>query len=301
MPLVLGLDCGGSSTRALVVDQTGETVFEGRSGPANLASTPEESLRRHLAEALQDAPEVQAVAACFAGLLTPSDALRAKTYLEPLVQTTNLHIYVDYHAALAADPAAHTIMISGTGCIVVSHDPRHPGKFVKSAGGGPLVGDEGSVFDLGRLALQNSLLAGREKEPSDAFRQSLADQFGGTGRDHVLAALYQSPSPAAKVAKLAPAVVLDYHRRIPYAVESVQTLERRLKENLARHAQAFGPFPEPWNVRLTGGLWDIEPEFFEKLVSDQSGALQGTLDMDIAVLQIPPVHGAVNLAKRHLL
>ena len=228
-------------------------------------------------------------------MLTPSDALQAKAIVQELVPAHKHDVFPDFHAALVSDPTAHTVLISGTGCIVAS---EVDGKIVKSAGGGPLIGDQGSVFDLGRIAIQLTVLSGRDDEPSDLFRQSLTDQFGATDRDHLLAALYQSPSPAARIGKLAPAVIMDFHRRIPYAVEAVNLLIDRITNHLTAHVRAFGPLPTPWNVRLTGGLWSIEPELLTLLDHNLSRSLTDQPERNVEILQTEPIEGAVNLARR---
>lgn len=294
----MGLDCGGSSTRVRIVDESDQTVFEGSSGPANLASTPPEELKTHLREATQDAPQADVCAGCFAGLLTPADRLRAVGILQETVPAKTYQAFPDYHAALASDLAAHTVLISGTGCIIAS---LAQGKLVKSSGGGPLIGDEGSVFDLGRLALRATILQGKGDGLTDVLRQSLVDQFGAEDRDHVLAALYKSPAPAARVAKLAPAVVLDYHRGSSYARQSVYRLMASLVEQLRSHHAAYGPFGDSWNVRLTGGLWNIEPEFAGLLTEQFANAAPETEPTNFQILDKAPVEGAVNLAKNHAL
>lgn len=297
----MGFDCGGSSTKCRVVDDSGEIVYEAKAGSANLATTPLEVIRENFQTVLADAPKPNACAACFAGLLTPADSLRAKGLMAELLPDVPSTVHVDYEAALAADPDANTILISGTGCIVVSHPPvdSKTSTLVKTGGGGALLGDQGSVFDLGRIALRLTLIENPDAPLTDVFKQTLVDLFGASDRDHVLSAVYQSTSPAARVAKIASAVALDWHRRIPYAVESVNQLLANLSRQIVVHATSVKSLPDPWNVRLTGGLWDVEPDWADEFSSypHKWGETQPTT-VEFRILDRPPVEGAVNLAKQ---
>lgn len=51
MGIYVGLDCGGSSSRVLAMDEAGTQLFVGSSGAANILSTPEFRLRRNLENA----------------------------------------------------------------------------------------------------------------------------------------------------------------------------------------------------------------------------------------------------------
>src|SRR5438105_3244428 len=125
----LGLDGGGSSLRALAVDERGETVFSGQSGPANLLSTPSESLALHFEKALQGVPMPEAICGCFAGLLTNTDREQAIELLAHYFPKALLRVEPDYAAALAAEQDADLCVVAGTGSIVCSN---YRGKLVKS-------------------------------------------------------------------------------------------------------------------------------------------------------------------------
>src|SRR5947209_1700823 len=77
MPTFLGLDCGGSSSRVLLVDESDAVIFRGQSGPANLATTGDDQVKKNLELSLRGCPAADYVCGCFAGLLTESDRRRA--------------------------------------------------------------------------------------------------------------------------------------------------------------------------------------------------------------------------------
>src|SRR2546421_6381610 len=192
-PLFLGLDCGGSSTRALVQDSEGNTVFRGEAGPANLSTTPNDELQANLSKALLNAPQPNFACACFAGLATEDDRQRATNILAQLFPKATLRIERDYPAAFAASPEGTDVcVIAGTGSLVCSRaqnpnaesspnaERRMPNaEFEKSGGNGYVLGDDGSAFQYGRALLRHHIDLDKLNEIADA----LTEIFGASERE----------------------------------------------------------------------------------------------------------------------
>lgn len=295
MPLYLGLDCGGSSTRALITDEYSNPVFEGKSGSANLASTPIEVIRDHMTEALRGAPSVSHVAGCFAGLLTNSDRHRATMLLEELIHGATCRAYPDYYATLAAADDSDFIAISGTGTLIAS---RSQGIVTKSSGGGPLIGDEGSTFDLVRRALRRLLLAPTQPHCSPMFWESLVEHFGTESRPEMVAAIYRAPSPAGFVARLAPDVFLEANRGAPFAALSLRETLIALSQAILLHLEQVLPQIENPQGALAGGFWEIDESLPDRL-SEVLTELAGPRGSSIRLhkMETPPLYGAVRLAR----
>lgn len=277
----------------MLVDELNNTIATGSAGSANLATTSEVQILQNLQLATENMPKADFAVGCFAGMLTHSDRLRAMNLLSQANIAEQIEVEPDYAAALAADPLCHTILISGTGCIVAS---RINGQLVKTAGGGPLLGDTGSVFDLGRIAINETFLNTTQKPASPIFLQSLSDIFGSNDRDQILATIYKSSAPAAKVAKLAPSIALDYHTAKPYARTAVNQCIDSILNHLQNHYLNASNFPSPWQVRLTGGLWNIDPIFFE-LIKTKASSYEFSQNCNIQVLNEEPIQGAIKLAQ----
>lgn len=292
MPLYLGLDCGGSTTRALAVDEQGTIVHQGRSGPANLASTPRETLMAHLLEALEGCPKPDAVAGCFAGLLTSADRDEATQMIEGISGAELGGAYPDYEAALAiASQSSHGLVIAGTGALVCS---RKDGRTLKTGGGGPMIGDEGSVFSICRRAIWLTLVSAVAMPASDGFWAALEDIYHTRQPNEVLASFYRRPSPPKDASRLAPAVLADYNAGWDYAVSSVEQPLAVLAREVQAHFSALHPELQVIRLSLSGGLWDICPNmepFFVSLLSED-GRVWNTEG-----LQADPVQGAVLLAQ----
>ena len=300
MAVVMGLDCGGSSTRVRVCDAEGQIVFEGRSGPANLASTPDSDLQNHLAEATIGAPRVDVACGCFAGLLTHRDAARAKQLLSPFTGEAHLVAFPDYVASLWADPLCDLLVIAGTGSVVVS---RQGSGYAKSGAGGPLLGDEGSGFDIVRRALSRTLLSAGPVELSPAFRQSLGDAFGSEEPNEVVAAIYRAPSPARRVASLLPALVLDAAQGFCYATEALAEAQSSLALRTASHLVQHLTGRPAVRLALAGGVWDADPALMGtfadrvRAFAEQQGY---TGSLICQGLEAAPIQGAVALAFAHV-
>jgi len=274
-------------------------LHRGQSGPANLASTPQLDIERHIREALTDCPPATYATGCFAGLLTDADRHRALNLLESLVGSECLvSAYPDFHASLAAEEATDLIVIAGTGALIASRDDQ--GVVTKSAGGGPLLGDFGSAFDVGRRALGETVLAPKPSEASPMFWESVVELFGTREPNQILASVYRSVSPAARVAKLAPVVVFDALRGLKYAKRSVDSALDSLAANTTAHIAAHCRCAEELKIRLAGGLWDID-ELLSHMFRERMLRLQtqgSTCVLNIEPLKIEPVIGAVHLAKK---
>lgn len=297
MPAYLGLDCGGSSTRALVIDDDGNEVFEGSSGPANIASTPADEILSHLNEATAGAPDVIACCGCFAGILTHRDGLTAKGLIAQALPDVAAETFPDYHATLAADPDADMVVIAGTGSLIAS---RVAGKVRKSGGGGALLGDEGSAFDISRRALASQVLG---PEPmsgaSDVFKEEVYSLFGSQDPNEIIAAVYRSSSPQARVARLAQAVAFEAKTGRLYALSAVRSSLAALASNMTAHIRNHHPQSESVEIRLAGGLWDTDPWYMEQFLTVVEEWDAGTGQMlQVSKLVARPVVGAARLAKQ---
>ncbi|MEV6604261.1 BadF/BadG/BcrA/BcrD ATPase family protein [Kutzneria sp. NPDC051319] len=165
---LVGVDAGGTTTRALVADLTGARVGTGRAGGANPNSHPPEVAAEQVAAA---------IAAALASAGVPPDRVRAGVLglagaskladdrVAALFDAAwhgaglkcGLRVVTDAEAAFAAGTAASdgTVLVAGTGSAAARIVNRRQ---VAIAGGfGWLLGDEGSAFWLGRQAVRATL------------------------------------------------------------------------------------------------------------------------------------------------
>ncbi|GAB2957444.1 N-acetylglucosamine kinase [Amycolatopsis acidiphila] len=165
MSFVIGVDAGGTSTRALAVAAAGTVLGSGRSGGANPNSHSPETAAKHLGEAIGaclgglDPQEANACVVGMAGSSKLTDPAVAGLFEATWARLGlgEVLVLTDAEVAFASATAAPdgTVLIAGTGSIAGRIRKR---RMVSTAGGyGWLLGDEGSAFWLGREAVRATL------------------------------------------------------------------------------------------------------------------------------------------------
>jgi N-acetylglucosamine kinase-like BadF-type ATPase len=292
MTIYLGLDCGGSSSRAMALDHNGQVVHQGQAGSANLVSTPERRLRSNLLQATRECPNADFICGCFAGLMTDADRHRAEGYLATLFPKARVHAEPDYAAAYSASEDGTDIcVIAGTGSLVCS---RINGAMVKSGGRGYMLGDEGSAFQFGRAALLEYFR--NPAEASETFKETLTKLFESRQENAIISRLYQLPSPQSALAKLAKPLGHDAKEGRIYALELIAKHIEPLAKVVASHAARCFPDAKSLKITLAGGLWQNAPQFrdaFSKVLEEELPRM----NLDVHRIVKPPVFGAVMLAK----
>jgi N-acetylglucosamine kinase-like BadF-type ATPase len=186
---VLGLDIGGTWTRALVVDVgTGSRSGASRREGANPITHGVEAASVHIAaavtEALADADRVAAqIDACVIGMAGASKLAGDPAAAEAVAELWRrigigcpVRIVADVTTAFAAGTAEPdgSILLAGTGAIAAIMRDRRPTAIL--GGHGWLLGDEGSGVWIGREAVRATLAAlDRGAEPSGLTKAVLAE------------------------------------------------------------------------------------------------------------------------------
>ena len=255
----MGLDAGGTSTRALLATAAGEVVGRGRAAGANAWSSgtsPGAAISSAAAEALgaRDPASVAGGVIAIAGGVSsvPEQAAAVVQAWHDLGISVEPRIILDVVAAFAAGTTAPRglVLAAGTGAVAALVDD---GELTRRAGGrGWLVGDEGSAVWLGIEGVRAALLALDGRGPATALRDEVPRALGidvAATRDIATAvtdAVYGGP-PAA-LGRLAPLVV--------GCAESGDAVARAVVEAAAVHLvgtaiAAAGPMPPP--VVVLGG------------------------------------------------
>jgi N-acetylglucosamine kinase-like BadF-type ATPase len=153
MRLLLGIDGGGSSTRAAIADSSGAVLGKGQAGSSNYQSVGFAAATWALHEAI-DAAHMDAGieshtrfdAACFglAGAGWPDDQRRFTAWAAEYGIAINVRCVSDAEIILAAGTPEQwgVALISGTGSVCWARSPD--GSSVRVGGWGYLLGDEGS-------------------------------------------------------------------------------------------------------------------------------------------------------------
>lgn len=289
--IYIGIDGGGSGCRALGSDGSGRAAFSAESGPVNWASMPLESCERHLRDLLSDAPEDNTVVGCFAGLIDTGTRDAAEHCLRSILGHDRVRCYPDYRAPLALCDQGDVVVLCGTGSVIVSMDMEG---VLKTGGGGPLLGDFGSAYRFGMIAVRALIGLDVEHEPSTRLLNWSARELGTTEASEIVRQIYEANYPASRIARFAPIVAQDYASGEAYAQRldlEMDLLTRLVEKHLAirRTKRATG------TIQLTGGLWKASGLYVEKF-KEAMLSISGTSRMPVHRLQAAPVEGAVRLA-----
>ncbi|MCK2237870.1 MULTISPECIES: N-acetylglucosamine kinase [unclassified Crossiella] len=162
----LGVDTGATTTRALLISDTGAHLGTGRAEGGNPNAHPPGVAAARVAQAVgqalggSDPAAVGGLVAGIAGVAKMADpAVRAlfDAALRATGLTCEIRVVADCEAAFATAAATGegTVLVAGTGSIAARISGH---QMVATAGGfGWLLGDEGSAYWLGREAVRATL------------------------------------------------------------------------------------------------------------------------------------------------
>ena len=293
----IGIDGGGTHTRAVVLDGTGNALARTQ-GPAALADPRD--------------PEAVAIpityvvhtAAQAAGLSLPCTALWAgvagvgreavRAVVQRAVERSGLarrvRIGTDSQAAFhdAFGTGAGILLVSGTGSVARGRNEK--GVELRAGGWGSLLGDEGSGYWVGLESLRRVVRAADGRGARTSLTEAVLAHLGLEAADALVS--WTAEAHKADVAALVP-VVVEAARHGD--VVAGQILARAV-EDLAAHVRTLigtlGPWKEKPRVALTGGL--IGPR----------GALRSAMEAALWELQLrlterdpDPALGAAKLAR----
>jgi N-acetylglucosamine kinase-like BadF-type ATPase len=180
MRFVLGFDGGGTKTECVLTDEAGEVRAHGRSGPSNPMRVGFGGAFAAVCDAgriaIQSAkvlPEdVGAVCAGLAGLAQPESQQKMARLLTEEYPGKVIHVCTDLDLTLEATGERRAIvLIAGTGSGAVGRDLS--GQVIRVGGHGPLLGDEGSAYDVGRRAAIAALREYDRGKPDSALAASI--------------------------------------------------------------------------------------------------------------------------------
>ena len=159
---VIGIDGGGTKTKACLMDETGEILGIGNSGPSSIDTVTLGTTIKHIKEAILDCfvnkeYKISAAYVGLGGIVTNEDSIKISDELsnlnffeyKPLIISEN-----DTRTALAGGLATKEgiAIIIGTGS--VAYGKNDNGEEWISGGYGYKEGDAGSSYDLGRQCLK---------------------------------------------------------------------------------------------------------------------------------------------------
>lgn len=183
MSLVLGMDVGGTSSRAVVANLRGEVVGSGRAGGGNPTSRGVGPAMAAIRAALEDAlagverSEVGANVIGAAGFGAPGALGSLGEVWRELALPGAPVVVGDTDVAFASGTPERdgSVLIAGTGAIASEFVAGRPGRVADGIGW--LLGDHGSGFWIGREAIRHALSP--NPTPQDPLAEAVSRQLTG--------------------------------------------------------------------------------------------------------------------------
>jgi N-acetylglucosamine kinase-like BadF-type ATPase len=217
-PFFIGIDGGGTRTRAVVARKDLAPLGRGVSGPANAATCPLPRVVDSVQEAASDAllaaglgdVSPAAVVVGLAGVDSIRDRLPLLKALESVFGKGRVLLTSDARIALSgASPdridTPAVVVIAGTGAIAFGQGEG--GATARAGGFGPLLSDEGGGYAIARQGLVAVVREIDGRGPATAIRELLFTTGGVSSLTELLERIYRSEGGAADVAAYFPVVL----------------------------------------------------------------------------------------------
>jgi len=305
MRRVLGVDGGGTGSRAALVDEKGNVLsfLSGQATNPNSVGTERarEQLKSLIDCCLHEAGLTQVDAAVFglAGINNAKEEREVEVWLHSLGFCSNIVVENDSVAAWAAATLGQPgiVIIAGTGSIAFGVD--HSGRRRRAGGWGYVFGDEGSGFRIASEALRAAVRYRDGRGPWTRLLPALLRKLGLDSTDGLTRAVYAHGMETSSVARLFPTVVEVARAGDPVAV----SILRRSGQQLAEQAIAvmegldLDPNGAPFVVGLSGGVFqsgELVTRSLREVLTSYAPAAR------VQALHVAPVLGAALLALRQI-
>ena len=185
---VLGIDVGGTKTVCLLADGDERVIAEGREEGANLQGAGELALEKVLHSVMEKTLEGTGVVPSdiclgIAGVDRASDEAVVRSIMNRIGYKARILVVNDALIALQAGvgDAAGIVIVSGTGSIAYGRNDH--GEASRAGGWGYVLGDEGSGYWIGRLALRAVVRHADGRGRVTSLTPRLLAHFGVDARD----------------------------------------------------------------------------------------------------------------------
>lgn len=300
MTFVIGVDGGGTTTRAVIVGSDGREL--GRAESAGAVATVDDpgraadAVRAAVRSAATEAGVTLPAAAMWAGLAGAGSVaaeLAVSEELDDRSLAVQVRVGTDVEAAFhdAFGDGPGVLLISGTGSIAWAR--ALDGEVHRIGGWGRALGDEGSGYKVGADALRRVTWAEDGRAPATAMRAHLLDSCGSDEVEELIA--WIETASKSEVAALAPLVVDSADAGDTAALEVVGDAVAALRGHVRAALELTGPWREPASLVLWGGFVAEGGALRSRVVEALSG-----MEVRLSARGVDPPMGAARLALAEL-
>ena len=305
---LLAVDGGGTKTQALVADLAGNVVARGLGPSSNHNRVGFQQSAKAMTTAIEGAMQqvvgprslgegpacrsVRIAAACFglAGVDVPEDEAQISRWVKAQGIARSFVVVNDSELVLAAGtPDGWGVaLISGTGSVCLGRSPE--GRTLRVGGWGPLLGDEGSGYQVALHALRLATQTADGRASATALLQGVLRHWSLPDANALIRHVHGEGIGQGEIASLAAMVLNLAGRGDAAAALIVKEAARDLASQVEAVVRRLGLSRPP--LALAGGL----------LRANLRNALQAELESEIGVVHyvVDPSQGAVVLARRVL-
>lgn len=301
MTFFLGIDGGGTRTRAFLVDEAVRQGWWGEAGPTNPNFVAAEEVRANLEEAIGLAcraagakrTECVSVFLGAAGLTTE----RGRRELESVLRSCGLQhaklgvdhdIRIALAGGLAGQPGIALIVGTGSAC----YGRNAEGRTWQTGGWEGLISDEGSGYFLGREAIAAAARMADGRAADSPLRTRVFRWLELSTIADILARIRDRGLSRPEIAAFAPEVVELAVEGDSEALAILDRGARLLAEMVEANFRMLPTGPIP-HVVITGGLGTSANLYREKIVSEIRRLLPAA---EVQNPRLPPAAGAALLA-----
>jgi glucosamine kinase len=294
--VVIGIDGGGTYTRALLMNESGRELSRSQAGPAltDRATTPVDvdavsaAVERAAAEAGVRLP-VDALCAGFAGVGREVERKTVEDAFSARGLASAVSVITDGEAAFfdAFRDGPGLLLVAGTGSLAWGRS--EDGRQARVGGWGTLLGDEGSGYDIGRSALRAAARAADGRGGETALSSRLMDQVGAEQPDRLIP--WAIGAAKSAIAALAPTVCEVAGEGDRVALDIIAAAIEALAAHAATLLQELAPWNADPGIALVGGLVAPGGPLRAGLVEVLAG-----LECVVVEQAVEPVRGAALIA-----
>ena len=292
----VGVDGGGTRSRALVGDSAGRELGAADGGPGLIdPRDPERAVRVVAAvvrAAAADAGVDLPVRGVWAGLAGAGNeaarrAVVAGLWDEGLARAVAVGSDVEAAHADAFGDGPGVLLVVGTGSAVRAVDPR--GEVVRVGGWGALLGDEGSGYRIGLGGLRAVVRSADGREPRTALADALLSLTGADGPKGLPA--WAAGATKGEIAALSVEVARVARGGDSVAARVIHRALGEIRAHLEAVLERTAGWTRPAPVALVGGLVRKGSPLREAVVE-----MAAELGCDVRLGEVVPERGALRLA-----
>lgn len=301
MNYFLGLDGGGSHTRAILVDQQLNRFGRSEAGPSNYLRVgivnATEALTGAVLNALQESERsVEDVAWAYCGIAGSDHPVHRDILVKAMAgifPEGNFTVDTDARIALegAVGPGQGIVVISGTGSVAFGKNAA--GEEARAGGWGPTLGDEGSGYAIARAGMTAIVRASDGRGPETAMTDVLCRLYQICSPADLRYVIYSEESDASRIAKLNRVVVVAAQEGDEIASAILNDAGCELALSVTAVARSLGMLDQPFNVSYVGGAFEAGEPLLQPF---RESLMESCPDCSIAPPLAPPVIGAAQLA-----